>query len=150
MESIASKIKNEVTKVKTKPTPLAAWRRAMVLRLEDTVYIFIVENKAYIPMAKKITIGILVNMFTGNKNQNIPTLKVNSIGKIKETKVIFLPKPSKNDQKEKTQATSTKIAIAGNLNCPGKNWIKTKPADNRMEEIANLNFFDIDSINYIF
>ncbi|HLD91907.1 MAG TPA: hypothetical protein VI795_00775 [Patescibacteria group bacterium] len=68
-----------------------------------------------------MTIGILVNILTGNKNQNIPTLKVNNIGKIKETKVIFLPKPSKKDQMEKTQATRTKIAIAGNLNCPGKN-----------------------------
>lgn len=37
IESMASNTKNEVTRVKTKPTPLAALNSAMFLNVEDTV-----------------------------------------------------------------------------------------------------------------
>ena len=41
------------------------------------------------------------------------------------------------------------MAIDGNLNWPGKNWIKTKPTDNKIEDIANRNFLDIDNIIFL-
>jgi hypothetical protein len=59
MDKIASNNRNDVIKVRTKPTPRAALKRAIVLE-EETVYIFIVEKSTYIPTVKKIIIGILV------------------------------------------------------------------------------------------
>jgi hypothetical protein len=43
-DNIASNNKNDVTSVNTNPTPLAALKRAIVFE-EETVYIFIVDNK---------------------------------------------------------------------------------------------------------
>lgn len=43
-----SKIRNNVNNVNTKPTPLAARSKAIVL-IAETVYIFMVKFKAYIP-----------------------------------------------------------------------------------------------------
>jgi hypothetical protein len=55
---------------------------------------FIVDSSIYTPMKYRITVGILVNILLGSKNQKIPTPRVKSIGNIIENKVAFLPKPS--------------------------------------------------------
>lgn len=120
IDSIASNNKKDVTSVKTKPTPLAARNRAIVLS-DDTVYIFIVDKRTYIPTVKKIIIGILVYMLAGIKNQNIPTPSVNNMGRISAERVIFLPKPSKNDQADNKAVIKTRKPIIKNLNCSSKN-----------------------------
>lgn len=97
---------------------------------------FIVEIRTYIPTAKNITIGILVKTLEGSKNQNKPTLNVNSIGKISETQVIFLPRPSINDQADSKPVKIINKNIAGNRDTPFNNWIKTKPIERTADVMA--------------
>lgn len=113
-ERIASYNKKDVTKVSTNPIPLAARSKAIV-RDEATLYIFIVDNKTYIPALKNKITGIFVYIFEGNKNQNIPTPRVKSIGSINETRVMLRPIPSKNDQNEKRPLNITSKNMAMNL-----------------------------------
>ena len=99
-EKIPSNNKNDVTSVITKLTLFAALKSAMV-RTFETVMILAVSAKAYIPMPYIITTGMRATATDGNKNQNDPTPKVKSAGRIKTRSVASLCMSSESDQANK-------------------------------------------------
>jgi hypothetical protein len=103
-----------VNKVKTKPTLLAALAKAIVL-IAETVKIFIVRLRTYMPTPYNKKIGSLAKIVEGKRNQKSPTPKVKKAGKIKTRRVAFKPKLSNNVQTKNKTVKTDKSEIPTNL-----------------------------------
>ena len=98
-----------------------------------------------------MTIGILVKTLVGRRNQKRPTPKVKSVGKTRVIRVMFLPKPSLNDQIKSSNVKRLSSPILKNLYLSSTNCIPMNPRDKNMEVITkrflfvreNLIFFNV-------
>ena len=80
-------------------------------------------------------------------SENVPTPKVNTVGKIKVNNVILRPSPDQSDQVNSAIVERLKTPIAQNRFWSARNWIPTNPNDNNMEVITNRRRLLIKVIN---
>src|SRR5260221_5010309 len=90
------------------------------------------------PTPNKITTGSLAKILTGIKNQKIPTPNVKSGGKIRESKVGFIPNPSQREKTKRANVASERAKITGRREESFIKLIPRNPKERRKDVIINL------------
>src|SRR5258708_4597157 len=134
--------KKAVRNVRMKPTHLAPLKSGMVL-ITDTVNIFSVLARKYIPTPKRRTTGRRAKTLTGIRNQNIPTPSVKRGGKINDKRDELIPNPSQREMIKRIVVKKVRARIAKSLNELSIKFIPIKPSDNKIEVNINLCSLDI-------
>ena len=141
IDMTALKRRKAVRKVNIKPIQRAARKRGIVLKL-DTVKIFSVRHRTYIPTPNKMTTGSLAKILTGIRNQKIPTPRVKSGGKMRESRVGFIPNPSQRENINKINVRRVRPKIAGRRD---ESLIKLIPKNSRERKMdVAINFFSLE------
>ena len=92
-----------------------------------------------------MTTGSLAKIFTGRRNQKIPTPKVKSGGKINVRRVALIPNPSQREKTKKSKVKKVRPLIARKRDESLIKLIPIKPSERRME--VTTNFFLLDKIS---